>query len=239
MIAESKLQLGIGIYTPAEAAFYARIRTKTLNRWLYGDSAGDPVVDPQLGRDSDRVVTFLDFVQALAIRAIRTQYNVPLTRIRKAVDKAKREFGIQYPFATQHTTYLMTDGRGPGAGELVIRVKGRDDHDKLIQLTGRSSGNYLMKEIAEPFLDDLHFDSETGLAMDYSPFRSSKYTIKLDPQIRFGEPIVSPSGYTAQSLYDAIISEGGIDAAAKAYDLEKEAIHLAYDYIDHLKTVSV
>ena len=62
-------KLGIGIYTPEEAAFYARVKTQVLNRWLFGDGRGANVVKPErCGKDEDRIVTFLDLVQAIAIR---------------------------------------------------------------------------------------------------------------------------------------------------------------------------
>jgi uncharacterized protein (DUF433 family) len=123
-------------------------------------------------------------------------------------------------------------------GELVIRLTD-DKKDKFVQLTGRASSNLLMKEIAEPFLADLHFDPESGLASEYTAWKEVSQSVVLNPERRFGEPIVMPCGYTAQTLFDAIKSEGSIAAAADAYGVTPEDVSIAYSYIDHLMTTSV
>lgn len=228
--------LGHGIYSPQEAAFYARVPTQTINRWLFGDSKGERVIEPEFATSEDKVVTFLDFIQAMAIRAIRVQYKIPLPQIRKAVDKAKQEFGVDYPFATQHRTFLMSDQQKEGHGNLVIRL---DSGDRLVQISGKSAGNLLLKEIAEPFLMDLHFDPVTGLADKYQPMKENGCYILFDPKQRFGEPLVMPCGYTAQTLFEAIASEGGISNAAKEYGISEDEVRLAYKFIDYLKTTSV
>src|SRR4051812_17888165 len=100
-------EFGVGLYTPAEAAFYARVRTQTLNRWLFGDSRGESVVTAQIKSDDEKIVTFRDFVQALAIRSIRTQYpKISLQKVRRAVDLAGEKLGVRHPFARPHKTYV-------------------------------------------------------------------------------------------------------------------------------------
>ncbi|HEX5269547.1 MAG TPA: hypothetical protein VFW33_03620, partial [Gemmataceae bacterium] len=128
--------LGVGLYTPAEAALYARVPPKTVRRWLYGSSKEESVIRPELfGRD-ERVVTFLDFVQTLAIRAVRIQYGVSLQKIRQAVENAKNEYGVEFPFAMQHRTFIF--GR-----EVVIKLH---DHE-FVQLSGKHAKNRMIKEV--------------------------------------------------------------------------------------------
>ena len=230
MVARAKEYLGIGLYTPEEAAFYARVSTRTMNRWIYGNKQGERVIKPQKSSDQDRVVTFLDFVQTLAIRDIRTKHKVPLPKIRDAVDFARTK-GIEYPFAVQHTTYLFSDAEDKGHGEVVINI----DH-QLLQASGHSRGNFVMKEVAELYMRDLYFNPDTGLAEQFVAWggRESEYRIVMNPHIRFGEPVVHPTGYTAQSLWEAYEIEGGIIAASKAFAVDVRAIELALDYYDHL-----
>ncbi|MEZ6069441.1 MAG: hypothetical protein R3C10_04020 [Pirellulales bacterium] len=98
MIATAKDLIGKGIYSTTEAALYARVRRDTLRRWLFGGSSQKPVISRQVESPADnKVVTFLDFVQAMAIRAIRVQHDVPLQTIRKAHDRAVRDYGLEYP----------------------------------------------------------------------------------------------------------------------------------------------
>ena len=232
-------KLGIGIYTPAEAAFYARVSRRIMTRWVFGDIRGKPVIDRQLrdSSDSEKVVTFLDFVQTLAVREVRNRHGLPLQRIRQGVDEARRRYGIDYPLACRHTIYLFSDQKGQGHGHIVIRRPDDNDpiEDQYIQLTGREKGNLLMRTVVEMFLSDLQFDPKTGLASQYSPMSENGASIVLNPHRRFGEPIVDPGGYTAETLWDATNIEGGIEAAAEAYGVTVAEVMLANKYFDTLQ----
>jgi len=235
----AKDTLGIGIYTPEEAAFYARVPTRTLNRWIFGDSQGAPVVRPQFENQTkdDRIVTFLDLVQALAIHSIRSVHKIPLGKIRTAVDLARQRYNVQYPFAMKHTTFLFSDGMKEGHGEIVLCREGDTDHpEKYIQISGKERGNYLMNKVVELYLDDLYFDPETGFATKYRPWSAYGRHILLDPKRRFGEPIVEECGYTVETLQQAAVSEGSIESAAETYGVAVEDVKIAFSYWDHLST---
>lgn len=95
---------GTGLYTVREAALYARLHPTVLNRWLFGNKR---VLHPQIGSAGEKVVTFLDFVQALAVRAIRTQHKIALDKVRLAIEVAEKEFQVSFPLARRHTIYLL------------------------------------------------------------------------------------------------------------------------------------
>jgi hypothetical protein len=63
--------LGSGIYTLREAARYALISPRLMNRWFFGDSKGRRVLSPQF-HSGEKLLSFLDFVQTLAIRTSHT-----------------------------------------------------------------------------------------------------------------------------------------------------------------------
>ncbi|WP_425615713.1 hypothetical protein NA78x_005643 [Anatilimnocola sp. NA78] len=227
MIATATL-LGRGIYSPSEAAMYARVRPQTLNRWLFGNSQGDPAIISEV-RNDEKVVTFLDFVQLLAVRDIRFKHKVPLPKIRQAVELA-RSRGITYPFAVQHKTFLFGDMKDDGHGEVIIEIEGN-----LIQASGHERGNLVMREVAELYMRDLYFDPKTNLASKYHPFGESlKRAVVMDPKVRFGEPMIESCGYSAEALFDAYTIEGGIEHAAKAYGVEPSEIETAIRYFDLL-----
>src|SRR4051794_24489806 len=100
MIADVKLFLGKGLYSVTEAALYARVPRPKVRRWLFGDK-GQSVITPQVETD-EKLVSFLDFVQTLAIRAIRRRRRVSLQKIREAVAFCQKQWGMQNPFAMQH-----------------------------------------------------------------------------------------------------------------------------------------
>jgi len=231
--------LGIGVYSPAEAAFYARVSPKMMTRWVFGDSDGKPVIARQLSSPGDKVVTFLDFIQTLAIREVRQRYGLPLQRIRQGVDEARERYGLEYPLACKHRIFLFSDQQREGQGDIVIRVDGPDDDDggiveRYIQLTGRARGNLLFKSVVEMFLDDLSFDPTTQLASRYRPMSHGGASVLLDPHRRFGEPVIEPGGYTAEALWHATNAEGGIAAAAGAFGVTADEVILANRYFDML-----
>lgn len=242
MILQSKDAIGLGIYTPAEAALYARVKTQLINRWLFGNTKGAPVIRPQVGTTDDRVVTFLDLIQALAIRAIRIQYpQISLSRIRKAVANAERMCGNPYPFAMRHATFVFFRG----GAEHLTEPPDEDQDDspiceivlekdqRLTQLTGKKAGNQLLREVAELYMENLSF-GEDGLASEFIAYKLDDLSVRLNPQRHFGEPLV-PSGYTAFALWEAVKAEGSIDAAARAYGVDRREVELACGYFDFLR----
>ena len=230
-------KLGLGIYTPAEAAIYARVSRQLMTRWVFGDARGEPVIERQLRNPSEKVVTFLDFVQTLAVREVRLRKNVSLQRIRQGVDEARRRYGVEYPLACRHKIFVFGDRKSKGHGQVIIRRPDDDNPDvgQYVQLTGRERGNLLLGAIVEPFLTNLRFDPDTGLATEYSPMSEGDARIVLNPHRRFGEPIVEPSGHTAETLWDATNIEGGIEAAAEAFGVSIDEVWLANRYIDSLQ----
>ena len=232
-------RLGIGIYTPAEAAFYARVSQGMMTRWVFGDSKGKAVIERQIRDEGEKVVTFLDFVQTLAVREVRRRHNLPLQRIRQGIDEARKKYGIDYPLAREHCIFLFSDQRGEGHGHIVIRIDEGEGKDELerryVQLTGRGRGQYMIQEVVEMFLSDLRFDPSSKLATEYRPLTQGGASILLNPHRRFGEPVVEPSGYTAETLWHATNTEGGIDAAVSAYGVSVDEVILANKYFDMLE----
>ncbi len=214
--------LGVGLYTPEEAALYARVRTQTVTRWIFG-AGGEPVFEPQVAK-SERLVSFLDLVQTMAIRAIRITKLVPLQKIREAVHMAQEEFNVSHPLARPHKIFLFGD-------DVIINV-GDAESKKLIQLTGRNKRNYVMAPVAELFMRDIYFENAT--ARWYTPLTDGDLEVRLDPQLRFGEPMIKSCGYTTRALWDAYRAEGGIEAAAKAYGVDIKEVELACRFYDQI-----
>ena len=170
---------------------------------------------------SGEFVSFLEFVQSLAIKAIRAEHKISLQKIRDAVRVAQDEYHVEYPLARRHTTYLW-------GSEILIQVE--QDRDP-IQVTGKHKRQMTMKKIVEIYLADLSWDAE-GLASEYRPFDIG---ILLSPKKRFGEPIVESCGMSAIALWEAVQTEGSIQAAAEAYGVEQSDVRVASHYFDILE----
>lgn len=242
MVATAKSLLGVGLYSVSEAALYARLPTRTFNRWVYGDTTGEQVIVPQLfdlESDDDKVVTFLDFVQALAIRRIRQERRVSLPKLREAYFRAKHEFRVPYPLALESTRIgLFGPPEDPTKQEVFICIEKTEDAVRqYFQLTGKKYGNQLIGEVVTTYSRRLIYDV-SGLATKYIAFKTDDGTILMDPEIRFGEPYSEDTGYTARTLFDAYQSEGSVDRAAEVYGVDPALVELAVEYFDYLRPPS-
>jgi uncharacterized protein (DUF433 family) len=217
---------GKGIYTLPEAARYARMSTTTLSRWFKGNTSGERVFD-SVDEDA-KIINFLDFVQALAVRNLKLHYgsySVTLQKIRDAISQCSAEHGLTYPFARRHMTYLFE-------GQIWIKPEGKEG--PIIQVSGKGHGQTGMTTVIERFLVDLSYD-ETGLANKYKAFRQGENSIFMDPKIRFGEPLLENCGYTPRALAEAAKTEGSVEEAAKIYGVTKEQVEISIDYFDYLQ----
>jgi uncharacterized protein (DUF433 family) len=209
-----------GIYTLNEAAWYARLPVATLKRWIEISENNEHVFSSEYQKYCEGFISFLDFVQALAIRSIRNEKKVPLQKIREAVQLAEEKYNVKYPLARQHTTYLS-------GKEILIKLDGVDD---LVTLSGKGKGQLNMKRIIEYYLEDISFDA-VGVAVQYRPIPG----ILMDPKIRFGEPVVEGISITAQSLWEAVESEGNFKEVSKIFGVEESKVKLAYRFYDILE----
>ncbi|MCB9211592.1 MAG: MerR family transcriptional regulator [Ignavibacteriales bacterium] len=200
-----------GLYTVSEAATYSRLHYSTLHRWME--------INEFKILNGEKFITFLDFIQALAIRDIRRQHNISLQKIREALNRAKEAYDITHPFAMNHTTFLL---------EKDIHIKLKNDSD-LTQLTGKQPGQMTMKSIIEVYLQDLTFGA-SGLAIEYKPYTG----ITMNPLFNFGEPILEKTKLPAFVLWEAVQSEGSFENAANAYGISVDEVIIASKYIETL-----
>lgn len=210
------LKAGLGIYSPEEAAFYARIPAATMRRWVAENDV--------IRQSPDQApVTFIDFVQAMAIRSIRARHSVSLQKIRAAVEAARIR-GVTDIFARKHTTYW--DGKE-------IHIQEADGNFR--QMTGRHADQTSWRPIVELYMRDLTYGAD-GLACHYDAFSWKDCAIEMRPAERFGEPMVKSCGYTARVLWEACEAEGTVEGAAQAFGVTVEEAECAARYYDYLTT---
>ena len=219
--------LGTGLYTPREVASFAKVRTQTLNRWFFGDARGEPALRPRIRFENverdDRLLTFHDLIEAVAVRTMRKscEGKIELLHIRDVVNECE-ERGLTSPLARQHTLYWFSN-------RLILKTS---DSDYIGLKPGTDKSQLYHGVIIEPFLKEVTFDG--GLAQVWTPLSSANFAVKLDADRRFGMPIIEPGGLLVSALTDAVLSEGSIDSAAAAFDLSVEAVLLALKYEEYL-----
>jgi uncharacterized protein (DUF433 family) len=208
-----------GLYPIDQAARLARVSPRILRRWFDSD---EPAMRRRLAKNDSDLVSFIDLVQSLAIRALRKKKKLSLQRVRQTIIEAEK-MGVTHPFARKHQTYLFDD-------DVVLAFP----DGRIVGCTGEYRGQHLFKPIIELYLDDLGFDPKSGLASRYTPLKDNGFSIVIDPSIKYGAPIVHPIGYTVSSLVAAVDSEGSIEDAAKAYDVDPSVVKFALRYDDYL-----
>lgn len=212
---------GLGVYTIAEAARYARMPAATLHAWFFRKTGRGPLRRSSVRCDDFRAISFLDFVEAVAIRSLRVDHGVSLQTIREALDNAERRLGIRHLLAHRdHRTVVV--GRD-------IHVYLKDDPAHPVGLTGRDVGQKSFTTCIEAYMDDLEFNRK-GLAQLYRVFSFKDQQVIMDPRIRFGEPVLATCGHTAETLWRAAVAEGSIERAAELYEVEADAVAAAYRY---------
>ena len=214
--------LGTGAYTVNEVACFARMHAVTARRWFFSNNMGKAIVPDE---NPSKFLTFLDFVQALAVRNLRVNHHVALATIREAIFYAKKEFDLDHPFARRHHTYL--DGR-----QILIRP---ETAPAPLHATGRAKGQHVMKPILETYLVDISFDPDSGLANRYLAYQFKDRRVLMDPDVQFGQPYVESVGISARRLADAVQEEGGFDAAAAAFGVHVDDVVAAHRFIDELQ----
>lgn len=220
-VGASDITFNQGIFTAAEVALFAKLHPTTVKRWFFSNHMGKAVMPPS-GMDS-KTLSFWDLVQAMAVRSIRREMNVPLPKIRQAIQRAEADYGLTHIFARPHKTVLFT-------GDIFIYPKGQE---APVQLTGKHPHQLAIRQLVEPYQRDLVFDA-SGLASLFTAFRFADQAVIINPAIRFGEPFVESCGYSARTLYEAVLSEGGVSQAARVFAVDEAAVDAAFRYYDSL-----
>lgn len=223
--------IGTGLYTPREAALFAKLRTQTLNRWFFGNAHGGRALTPRLHAEGvdreERVLTFEDLIQAVAVRNLRKSAvgKIELPHIREVVD-ACENIGLYRPLAKEHTLYWYSN-------RLILLT---ETGDYVGLKAGVDKSQFYAPSIIEPYLQEIKFID--GLAHSWTPLESGDLSIRLDSDRRFGMPMVEPHGILVSALTDAVNAEGSIEAAAESFEIETAAVLLALKYQEYLMSAA-
>jgi hypothetical protein len=200
--------IGLGLYTPAEAAALTHVEIPKIRRWLCGHSIGDKSY-PALWRsqlekfDVEQLcLSFLDLVQLRVAKAF-IEAGLSPQKVRRAIEFGSQIVASDYPFASAR---FRTDGK-----TVVLHVLKTDGDEELIDLF--SHGQYLMQKVIEPSLKNLEFD-EADIAARWWPLGRAKGVV-IDPQRQFGQPIDDATGVPTSVLAEAAKAEGSPALAAK------------------------
>ena len=234
MTAASESWLGIGLYTPPEAARLLCLPARKLSNWAYGYTfqyrdqkrRADPVILRQIKDAGDmRVLSFLDLVDLLFVRIFR-ECGVSMPVIRAAAVEARRRFGHDHPFAVKQ---FSTDGKAIFATLDLAPEPGMTE-EELVEQLDRSQ--MVFGTMVEPFF--VRYLDVGSVEVDrHWPLGKEEHVV-LDPERSFGKPIDVQSGVQTYILYEAHRAGEAIEAIADWYDISQEGVSYAIKYEEAL-----
>ncbi len=196
-------QLDRPSYAVAEAGRVVGLSAGRVRRWLrgyeyrYGDAVrGQPPVLQGSGTEGS-YASFLDLVDLLFVKRF-LDYGVPLQKVRRALDEARRLLGTNH-FARQT---FFTDG-----GSIFLRLqeeahKGRGE--AILELM--SGGQWVIAAVIRELARQIEFESPEGLASRWYPLGRSRPVV-LDPMVSFGAPSIAGRGVKTINIHDLFVAE--------------------------------
>lgn len=210
--------VGIGLYTPAEAARLAAVPAAKISRWLTGHTVKGRFYEPlwrsQIDLKDGKV--YLGFRDLMEVRVADALMNVGVSaiRVRAAIEMAREVYGLDHPLSTESFRH---NGR-----DIFMRVIERDangtEREDLLNTFRRQ---YEFAAVVEPSLKHIEFD-HAGTPRLWWP-RGKGTQIVVDPGRSFGQPIETSSSVPT-SILAAAGEHQGVELAAKAYDVSVAAI---------------
>jgi len=216
--------LGVGLYTVADAARLLKINSRKIRRWLsgyeYQKNGNKKRIDslwlPHFVMEDGKIE--LGFRDLMELRFIDAFLNVGLSLpvIRKCLLYAQELIGDDRPFLTRR---FKTDGK-----TIFLNGAGQEDDNSLLDLKNRQ---YAIKEVIKATFRDL--DIIDDKVVSWRPFHG-KNTIIVDPQFVFGQPMTTKYHIPTITLFQAVKAEGSIKAASKVYEIPESYIRDSVSY---------
>jgi len=210
-------------YTVPEAAHYLRIPVGTLRSWVkgrtYPTQSGARFFHPVISvPDMDRplLLSFINLVEAHVLDAIRRRHNIPLPKVRSAIQYLRKHLNPEHPLAD---IALETNGQ-----DLFIEKFGA-----LISVTG--AGQLAMRELLQAHLKRIERDVD-GIPLRFYPFTRKqefdepKYVV-INPLVAFGRPVISGTGIPTAVLAERWKAGESFESLMEDYGLAKDKIEEA------------
>ena len=209
-------------YRIPEAAHYLRTPEATLRSWVVGRSypteAGPKIFRPiiVLADKQDHLLSFMNLVEAHVLDAIRRKHDIPLGKVRRALDYLRSKFPSKHPLADQR---FETDSLN-----LFVEKYGR-----LINIS--QDGQLAIRNLLEAHLRRIERD-EAGLAVRLFPFTRKRQpeepkVVVIDPYISFGRPVLVGTGIATAIIAERYKAGESVDQLAEDYDRQRLEIEEA------------
>lgn len=232
----TRVPLGVGFYTRAEAARFLRMRPDRVNRWVRGYSyswkvAEDkrhgyqpPVIKTDLPiLDDTLTLSFLELMELRVVKEFLDQ-EIPLQTVRVAWRHAAKAFQTGHPFA-HHRVFL-------DQGRIFVATNDANAPD-LMEISSRKRPFQL---IAGPIfarsVKELEFDEKTLFVRRWWPL-GLKVPVVLDPHIAFGTPVIEGTRIPTE-VVALHLRARSVEQVARAFEVDRARVEAAQTFESRL-----
>lgn len=209
--------LGLGVYTPREAARLIGTNAQQVLRWTRGSGPNEPLWNAHYQFIDDDVteISFLDLIEVRVVAAMR-RAKISLQKIRFAISFAQDKYGIERPLASQS---FKTDGTE-------ILMEAIENDGEFVSLSKKHPGQKEFREIIKQSLSDLEYEEDT--VARWKPNRFSG--IVIDPKRFFGDPILDEYGISTATIKKEFDEFEDIKYLAGIYEIPERLVKLGVEF---------
>jgi uncharacterized protein (DUF433 family) len=193
----------------------------TAKRWIDGYTVGGRSYSPIVRESKTNVedVTWGEFVETRFLGMYRKKHDVPMQRMRPAVERLRELLNVKYPLA--HSQPFIGANR-----ELVISVQSELSLENPLKLWVVRSGQYILADPAQQFYDSVQFDDLGGYVTQIWP--EDDKIVEINPLKQFGSPVVR--AVPTSVLSELMRAGDSIEMIAELYELGQREVEAAMRY---------
>jgi len=207
-------ELELPLYGLSEAALYLRLPIKTLEYWAFGRGVVKPLI--RAASKDPRTLSFMNLLECHMLAAMRSIYDLHLSRIRRAIANLSRN-GLRHP--------LIEKALYTNRIDLLL-----NELDGVINISRpRRFGQYEIPEIVKVHLERIEYDKRTFRFYPFVRERSPdepKYIV-INPAVGFGKPVVAGTGVSTAVIAARFNARESIPDLAREYGLEEKQVEEA------------
>jgi len=197
----------------------------TAHRWLNGYRSGGKGYEPILRREriDTRWATWGEFVETRLLANYRDEDDIPVQRMRRAIEVLREEIDAEYPLA-RGFLYLEPKGR-----ELLLKAQAIADMPEEFAMLTRTGQIQLAPWVFEVVESA---DTDDNPLRDVVRLRVAPEFPDLhwDPRKRGGQPTVGDSNVLATTVAEFVTAGEPADEVAGWYHLTAEQVDQAVRY---------
>lgn len=207
------------VYGVGEAARLLGLTTQTAHRWLDGYSFRGKTYRPvvRIEPTGSDIVTWGEFVELGFLREYRKK-DVPLQRLRPAIDRLRDEFGVVHVLA--HARPWIDENR-----HLVLEIERETDLDPRLYMVVDQGGQLILSPSALAYWEKVEWIGE-GAARFKPAGPTSK--VVIDPKVAFGAPQVR--GIRTEAIVELFLAREPMELIAEGFEMEVRDVEEAIRY---------